>query len=340
MVKKFFLLAVLMLQGCIHLKHSHQQPKNLSEQDSTIQSKVYQNVKEELIKHDAKNLKECYCMKAFYRNPFHAPNHTSKYLFDQKIANYAASFGNKSTINTLAIGSGYLLAELTAFANILAKGKNLNIYLLDYAYLYYQEPNFKEKLLKFRERKDIPIGDWTWYISEHLKNKSKEEYIDFFETHYKAIDQFKQILRDLDQIYNTTTTVTVLNPPIENSLQLPSLDAIMAIDAYLDLPTLIKNLHYRIKLRQNEKVRFFALNKNRPLGGFWDVDDLKDREEFSKKPITLDIYDLSTDNNSKTCYNPVEHTLIDPTQEQLKDGVDFIKNPDNDPVLSPLETQH
>lgn len=127
-------------------------------------NKLYENIIKEIKIIQAKHLKECNCMKAFYRNLSGMPNNTSRYVFDEKVGSYALTKGQRS-ISLLAIGSGTLLNELTAIANILARGISVNIYLTDFAYVFYGDDNYKDKALKLGEHpEDLPDG-WKDFLN-------------------------------------------------------------------------------------------------------------------------------------------------------------------------------
>src|SRR5262249_23073526 len=148
----------------------------------------------------AKHLKECNCMKSFYRDLFGAPDSTSRYIFDEKVGQHAImqSVG-KDPVSVLAIGSGFLLNELTAFANVLARGKNLKIYLTDWNYVFYGDDKWEEKAQKFGDNPELIPENWEFYpFWAWAKNKEKP-YLPFFQEHHQAIDEFKAIIKKLDK---------------------------------------------------------------------------------------------------------------------------------------------
>ena len=128
---KLAIIILLLLQACAHVQH---------------RPEIYKILENEIKNNNAIQLKECNCMKALHRNLFEKPDNTSRYAFDKKVSENAVNL-HKEVISILAIGSGFLLNELTALANILANGKSLKIYLTDYAYIFYGDKNFKENAL-------------------------------------------------------------------------------------------------------------------------------------------------------------------------------------------------
>ena len=130
--------------------------------------------------------------------------------------------------------------------------------------------------------KKIPFGWKDFYFWAWAKNHEKP-YLPFFKEHHQAIE-IKAIIAKLDQIYGTTSTIEIIKPPSNKPIILPKLDMIISIDAFLDVPNLMWNLFYQLKL-QNNPVRFIALSKNKPLGGFWESPDLSVREEYSMHEI-------------------------------------------------------
>ncbi|HXW53767.1 MAG TPA: hypothetical protein VEL47_06655 [Myxococcota bacterium] len=193
----FFLFA----QSCHHgnIKPSGQHQGDLSE---TSRNNIYRVLKQEIITIHASHLKECNCMKAFYRDLFAAPDESARYVFDDIVGKEAIKLtSEKDSVGVLAIGSGKLLNELTAFANILARGKNLHIYLNDWAYIFYGDTDFEKKALDLGEHPEkIPLSWKDFYFWAWAKNHEKP-YLPFFKEHHQAIDEFKAIVAILDQIY-------------------------------------------------------------------------------------------------------------------------------------------
>lgn len=332
-----WLLALLFFQACSHIGFQQKSVFSPEKELSPPQkNQLYEHIANEIKVTNAIHLKECNCMKAFYRNLLSAPDNTARYVFDNKVGQHAVmqSF-DKDSVSVLAIGSGTLLNELTAFANILARGKNLKIYLTDWAYVFYGEHDFKEKALKFGNNPEtLPDGWKDFYFWAWAKN-NEQPFLPFFEKHHQAIDEFKAVIKRLDQIYNTRTTVEIIRPATSEALNLPPLDMIISIDAFIDLPNLMWNLFYQMKL-SNNPVRFIALSKTKPLGGFWDSPDLTLREAYSMKPVSIDIYDV-TSKEGFGSYKLVEHTIFQANAEQIKKAPEFVIDPKKDSTQSPLE---
>lgn len=318
----FFLLST----SCTHIGTKKNQDKN----------QIYAQLKQQIINTNAHHLKECNCMKAFYRNLFAAPDQSARYIFDEKVGELAETITPyKESVSVLAIGAGKLLNELSAFANILARGKNLHIYLTDWAYVFYDDPDFINHALKLGNNpQSIPEGWKEFYFWAWAKNNEKP-YLPFFEEHHHAIDEFKTIIANLDKIYNTQSTIEIIKPAQEKPVMLPELDMIISIDSFIDLPNLMWNLFYQLKLTKNP-VLFIALNKNKPLGYFWESPDLAVRESYSLKPVNLEVYTVTSTENSGS-YKLLEHRVFEATQEQIKNAPEFKKNPTRDSTQSPLD---
>ena len=86
----------------------------------------------------------------------------------------------------------------------------------------------------------------------------------------------------------------------------------------------------------HKKTRFLALNKAKPLGGFWESSDPDEIERISKKPVTIDIYDIQS-NKTEGSYALLEKKYFYPDPLQLKKAPDLKKNPKQETVQSPLE---
>ena len=316
---KIAIIILLFLQACAHVQH---------------RPEIYKSLETEIKQTNAIHLKECNCMKAFYRNLFEKPDNTSRYAFDKKVAQNAVNL-NKKIVSVLAIGSGFLLNELTALANILANGKNLKIYLMDYAYVFYGDKDFKENALYLGNNPESIPENWKSYHFWNWAKNNKKPYLPFFEKHHRAIDEFKTIISSLDKIYNTSSIVEIIKPGKNEPANLPTLDMIIAIDAFIDIPELMWNLHYQLKL--NSPVRFISLNKNKPMGGFWDSADFKQRESNSLKPIAIEIYDVISKPGFGS-YKLIERTMFEATTEQKAKGLEFITDPERDSNQSPLDS--
>lgn len=112
---------------------------------------------------------------------------------------------------------------------------------------------------------------------------------------------------------------------------------IIAIDAFIDIPELMWNLHYQLKI--NNSVRFISLNKNKPMGGFWDSADFKQREANSLKPVTIEIYDVVSKPGFGS-YKLIERMIFEPTNEQKAKGLEFITNPEKNSNQSPFDVNN
>jgi hypothetical protein len=342
-MKYIFCAFLLLTQSCIYDKisdntnHSNIQnhaPKKLNHQHV---NEIYKNIVNHIKKINASHLKECNCMKAFHRNLWEKADHSARYVFDEKVGEHALQLGaNHNSISILAIGSGKLLNELTAFANILARGKNLNIYLIDFAYIFYQDPQLKETALSFVDNPKIIPPGWRYFDFWEKAESNRDNYISLFDELNHSINEFKLMIKHLDAVYKTTSTINIIEPGKNDPVRLPLLDMIIAVDTYMDIPNLIRNLHYKIKLDTHKSVRFIALNKYISSLGYWDNDDLSLREEESKRPVSLEIYDVKM-NKISGCYNRIQRIVFNPSASQLKNAIEFISNPDKDTTQSPLE---
>lgn len=322
------LMTIFIMQSCSHIatKPKISQPNY----------ELYSILKEEIISAKALQLKECNCLKALYRDLFAKPDMSSRYVFDELVGEHAIELGrDKDSVSVLVIGAGTLLNELTALANILAQGKSVHIYLNEWAYLFYGDADFEEKALKFGKNPEtLPEGWQGFYFWPWAKNQEKP-YLPFFKQHHQAIDQFKAIIANLDQIYHTQSTVDIIKPAADKAVKLPKLDMIISVDSFIDVPALIWNLFYQLKLTNNP-VRFIALNKTKPLGGFWESPDLTLRESNSLKPVSIDIYDISSTENYGS-YNLVERRVFNATEEQIKKAPEFKTDPKLNSTQSPLD---
>ncbi len=302
-----------------------------------IKSSTYNIIKNALLEAKAVELKECNCMAAFHRDLFGEPDGSARYVFDQKVSENARQLGTKNSMAVLAIGSGLLLNELTAIANILAQKKNVKIYLTDWAYLFYGENNFQERALVLGKNPDsLPEGYKEFYFWEWAKKKDKDwPFIPFFEMHHRAIDQFKAAIAYMDKIYGTNSSVEIIKPVADHAVDLPALDMIISIDSFIDIPVLIKILHYQFKLTKNP-VRFISLNKTKSLGGFWDSSPGKEIEEAQKKPVVIEVYKVTSLKGSEayTLLERSEHAASAAQIERMRKRKSV---PRRDSTESPLE---
>ena len=321
----FYTLTIVLLAASISCSHDFSKI-SIEQKD---QNELYEVVKNQLKKTKAFELKECNCMKAFYRDLHQKPDNTSRYVYDKLVGEHAVlKAKGKNTVDVLVIGSGTLLNELTAVANILARRKNLNLYITDWAYVFYQSLEYKKKALSLGKNPDlIPLGWKDFYFWKWYKNQEKP-YIPFFEKHHRAIDKFKRILANLDKHFGTKSSVSVLKPAANKAIKLPNLDLILSIDAFIDLPNLMWNLFYRMDLNQ-KSVRFLCLNKNKPLGYFWDSPDLSIREENSLEDVNIGIYDI-THRKTSGSYKVLDSIVFKCNKEQKKLAPEFKDNPERE----------
>lgn len=296
---------------------------------------VYQHIAQELKAVNATHLKECNCMKAYYRNLFAPPTDTARYSFDAKVTEYALkSAQDARPVSIFAIGSGTLLNELTAFASILAQGKSLKIYISDWAYIFYGKEHYEEQAIMYaRDRSRLPLA-WRDFYFWNWEEKRNQDFLKLFSDHHAAIDEFKQVIAALDLIYNTQSTVELIEPFSEKKIILPPLDLIITVDAFLDLPNVMWNLFYRMQLAG--PVVYVSLNKTKPSGGFWEPEDDKHIEANSLNSVSLEVYQI-TSSPIGGSYKILEKSEFKPSLEQLKASPDFRKGPDVDPVQSPFE---
>lgn len=328
-----YVISLLILQSCTHIG---QKPNNMSHFSKDQQKELYGHLKEAIKENKAKDLRECNCMKAFYRDLFGNPDGSARYAFDTKVGEQASLLGgDKERLSILVIGSGTLLNELTALANVIARGKSLDIYLTDWAYVFYEDKDFKEKALKLGNNPDLIPDNWEFfYFWAWAKNKEKP-YLPFFENHHRAIDEFKTIVSKLDDIYKTSSKVHIIKPPTDSPLKLPPLDMILSIDAQISLPNLMWNLYYQFEL--SSPIQFIALNKAKPMGGFFESPDLSIREENSMNAVSIDIYDVWSDYQRSGSFKLVERTTYDPNESQIKNAPEFRTDPGRDSTQSPLD---
>lgn len=329
-MKKIILLLLLAIsQSCV----TNIKPNTVVNDNK---AQLYNNIAQLIKKHNSKHIQECNCMKAFYRNLLTAPNNTSRYIFDDKVVNTVVNL-QKKRINILAIGSGKLLNELTALASVLSKGINLDIYLLDHNYLFYDDKDFAQNAVKMKNnQKLIPKGWQNLHIWRQFNEKKDEELITFLKDMHLAIDEFKVIIKELDNIYHTQSNIHVLKPPQKKAIVLDKpLDIILAIDAYMDLTNLISNLYYDL-FTADKLIKFITLNKHISALGYFDSNDLQNREQYSQKSVSIEIHDVIV-NQKLINTKLIEKLNIEPSQDQIKEGVNFINDPDINTEYSPLK---
>lgn len=327
-------IVLLVLQSCTHIALK----TNESERFSKDQQKdLYDHLSKAIKETNAKDLKECNCMKAFHRDLLGNPDETARYAFDSKVGEQAYQLGkDKKRISVLVIGSGTLLNELTALANILARGNSLDIYLTDWAYVFYGDKDFKEKALRWGNNPDMIPPNWQFfYFWAWAKNK-EHPYLPFFEKHHRAIDEFKAVISKLNEIYKTNSKIEVIKPPTDSPLRLPSLDMILSVDAQIDVPNLMWNLYYQFELT-NSPVRFIALNKAKPMGGFYESPDLSKREEISMNNVSIEMYDIWSDYQKSGSFKFVERIIFEANMGQIKNAPEFRTVPNRDSTQSPLD---
>ena len=107
-------------------------------------------------------------------------------------------------------------------------------------------------------QKLIPKGWRNLYIWRQFNEKKDEELITFLQDMHLAIDEFKVIIKELDNIYHTQSNIHVLKPPQKKAIVLDKpLDIVLAIDAFMNLPNLISNLYYDL-LTADKLIKFIA----------------------------------------------------------------------------------
>ena len=315
-------ISLSFLFNCVHSK-----TEKITSLNDAQKSILYQSVESDIRSSNATELKECNCMKAFFRDLSKNPDHSSRYTFDDLVGRHAEIVSvNKDDVNVLIIGSGTLLNELTAVANILARGKNLNLYLTDWAYIFYDDPEFEQKATAYGKNPDlIPEGWKGFYFWEWYKNE-KRPYLPFFRQHHQAIDQFKTVVSKLDTRYGTKTQIRIIQPPVDEKKSLPELDLVFSVDAFIDIPNLIWNFYHQFELN-SKSIRYLTLNKSKPLGGFWDSTDLSKKEEYSLKPVSIDIFDIGG-NQTQGAYQLIEHIDFEKNENQMIYAPGFKSDPE------------
>lgn len=338
-MKSYFWLfaTVFLCVSCAHTPDHGKANGYASRLSTTEQQKLYAALAQEIKKNNATHLKECNCMKAFYRNLFLPPDGTARYQFDEFVGSQASLLAHEQSVHVLVMGAGLLLNELSAIANILARGINATIYLTDWAYVFYGDDNFEQKALRFGAQPALIPAAWEdFYFWEWATDPKKEkEYLPFFANYHHAIDEFIAIIKGLDHIYGTKSIVHVLKPAMEMKTQLPHLDLIFSIDSFMDLPGIIMQLHYRWQLH-NQPTRYATLNKIKPHGSFWGARDQTIHEQHSRIPVTIEAYDIVNRGKSGR-YQLVESLTIAPTEAQKRKGINFAAEPDKDSTQSPFE---
>lgn len=343
MIKRFLFLTLLttLLSSCAH--HDLLLRREALKQEAAarvIADAHYNNLKNEIIVADAVHLRECNCMAAFQRDLFAEPDNSARYVFDAAVSEEALKVSkNNDTVSVLVFGSGLLLNELSALTTILAHKKNVKIYINDWAYIFYGDDNFAEKAIAMgKDPASLPEGYKQFYFWEWARKKNKDwPFIPFFEMHHAAIDEFKKVIAGLDRIYGTTSTVDVIKPPKDEPVNLPPIDMIISVDAFTDVPNLVHMLHYQYKLDKNP-VRFVALNKLRPMGNFWHPNFNNKIEDIDKKPLSLDIYDVWSE-NGRGKYQRIRHAELSPSPRQVEKQLDFKHNLGRDWTQSPLDVR-
>lgn len=327
------ILPIILLAFSVN-SHSKEVTPNLS---TAKTAQHYKLLKQEIKREKATQLKECNCMKAFYRNLFLMPDNSARYVFDRTVGESAIQISqNKDTVNVLAIGSGTLLNELTAVSNILARGKNLNLYIIDYAYVFYGDKHFEKQAIRFGKHPELIPDNWRDFHFWDIYSHEKKQYLPFFKEHHTAITQFKNIMKNLDQHYGTHTQITVLKPPTDQPLKLSGLDMIISIDSFIDVPNIIWNLFYQFQIETNKPIRFLALNKSKPLGGFWEPSNSSTRENASLKPVMIHVYDIHGSKASGS-YQLIDTISLKANQTQMRNAPEFLSYPDQDSTQSPFD---
>ena len=319
----FAFLLLFSLLSCVHT------PEEKTRLTDTEEAELYQTLKKFILEEEAKDLKECHCMKAFYRDLKTPPNNTVRYVYDRKLGEQAIMRSQgRSNVKIFAIGSGLLLNELTAFSYVLALGKNLEIYANDHAYIFYGQDNFEEKATQWAENKELIPEGWKGFyfgIVTQLK-KDSEPLIPFLHKHHRAVDQFKNVIQKIARHYKRTVNFKIILPPTDAKIKLPEIDLVTAIDAFQDLPNLMYNFFYNFSFARSS-VRFIGLNKTKPLGDFWDGEKDEEREHASLQTVHIDVYDITQESGFGS-YRLVEKLDFSYTKDQKEKSVNYIKNPE------------
>ncbi len=320
------LFAFLLLFSLLSCVHTTEEKTRLTD---TEEAELYQTLKKFILEEEAKDLKECHCMKAFYRDLKTPPNNTVRYVYDRKLGEQAVIRSQgRSNVKIFAIGPGLLLNELTAFSYVLALGKNLEVYANDHAYIFYGQDNFEEKATQWAENKElIPEGWKGFYFWDRYKPKEEhlEPLIPLLHKHHRAVDQFKNVIQKIAKHYNRTVDFKIILPPTDAKIKLPEIDLVTAIDAFQDLPNLMNNFFYAFSLARSS-VRFIGLNKTKPLGHFWGGEKAEEREHASLQTVHIDIYDITQEPGFGS-YRLVEKLDFSYTKDQKEKSVNYIKNP-------------
>ena len=281
---------------------------------------VYSFLKEAIQETKATHLKECNCMKAFYRDLLGNTDESSRYVLDKKVAEHGLLLAKeKKIVDVLFFGSGKLLNELTVVANILASGKSAHVYITDWAYTFWDEKDFPKLLEMMEKNPDKRPENWKNFNFWDPKNLLVPVK-DFLTEHHQAIAEFRILLHKLDENYGTHSNLTVLKTPSEGRQQIPLVDLFVSIDSFLDLPNFIWQMQYGLELHK-PNVRFITLNKHKPNGYFWDWDlkEFENARKVSKENVQLEIYDFQIEKNSKK-FTMLESLSFSPTKPQLKCG--------------------
>ncbi len=331
-------LVLLLAVSCAHTPDRLAANQPAVPLSSLEKNKLYILIANEIKSINATHLKECNCMKAFHRNLFLPPDGTARYLFDDFVGTEASKLARNRSVSVLALGSGFLLNELTAIANILARGIDATIYLSDWAYIFYEDKDFEEKALRFgKNLETIPEAWENFYFWEMATDPKREkDFLPFFKRHHQAIDEFKAIIKKLDQAFGTSSTVHVIKQAMNAKAQLPELDLIISIDSFMDLPGMISQLHYRWQ-PASQPVRYVTINKIKPHGAFWGSGDKNIHEIHSRKPVTIEAYDISCLGKSGS-YHRLESMVVESSESQINNGINFSVEPDDkDSTQSPFD---
>lgn len=85
----------------------------------------------------------------------------------------------------------------------------------------------------------------------------------------------------------------------------------------------------RLTTEEGRTTRFITLNKDKPLGGFWDAKNIKDRYLYTGESVSVEVYDISG-NKKEGNYKLVERGEFQPTASQTKNSINFKENPRTD----------
>ena len=258
------------------------EPKRLEYFPSDDETELYNFIAgqlAELGKNDKIYLSECQCLSNFKRD-FNKVDLSSRYQLDRLATNYMLKENEDGkTLNLVFFGSGTLLNELTIIAKLSQAGFNLQVHLMDMMYFLHDSDEAMDKLKYYREHRDeIPEHQaWDMYYWDML---DLDGMLEAFEFHYRALDQFQELMGSISRKFSNSINVTVS----ENSHELgkvirnKQIDAVFAADSYQTIVYVIWNLIYHPFYAGNDQLpfesTFILLNKDQEDGNFAMYGDL------------------------------------------------------------------